>query len=94
MRLYTDTKLPIHLKLWTRETYIKPYSPSPGLPLMKSRVQEFLINCSTWQVALGPFTACKSDGDTIVSMPGTPTSFEDIAPDTVGEAIATAACGK
>jgi hypothetical protein len=61
---------------------------------MKSRVQVFLMNCSTWQVALGPFTACKNDGDTIVSMPGTPTSFEACAPNTVGEGIATAACGK
>jgi hypothetical protein len=82
------------VKYWARQMFNQTYVSSPGATPEKWRVSEFLVNCSTWQVAYGPFNAYTAKGELIFTGPGTPDSFQDITPDTTGDVMSKAVCGK
>jgi hypothetical protein len=80
-------------KVWVTLAFNKPtIRPGYTVPLTK-QVSRWIFNCADRTEAIGTSLSYTSEHD-VHSTPGEPNNFEDVAPDTIFEAVMKAACAK
>lgn len=82
------------VRVWEKVTYPAPVvQPSSRVPV-STKLVHLSVNCRDSTMATGATALYDASGDVVGSDRGKPNDFEDIAPESVGEAIRDAVCPK
>lgn len=80
------------VKVWVRQISDPPEVVNVNSAPIATRIQRWIFNCGTRQMASGVSTEQDAYGNELYSNAGAPSKFDDVIPDTVSDVVRKAAC--
>jgi hypothetical protein len=79
------------VRVWMKLIWNKPIDNPPGKPVAY-KLSRWAVNCAEHSVSVGQTVAYATDNSNVMTLPGTPNTFQEIVPESAGDILAGFVC--